>query len=488
MNRLTDEETSLKVHLIGIGGSGMSAISRLLLQRGTSVSGSDLKASPLLERLEEEGARVSIGHRAEHVAGADLIVRSSAIPDNNPEILEAQRLGIPVLKRAAYLGKLIADRQGIAVAGTHGKTTTSAMIAWILTALNQDPSFIVGGMLTNLNTNARAGDGPAFVIEADEYDHMFLGLHPSLAVITNVEYDHPDFFETEEDFFDAFRQFAANLSKGGSLLICSDDPGAAKLLAELKEAGQSPLAYGLKGAPAYRGSNLRLGTGGGTVFDFTRGDSLFVKVALRVPGRHNVQNAVAALAITDLLGISVTEAAQALHDFRGTARRFQVLGEVGGVTVIDDYAHHPTEIRATLQAARARYPNRTIWAVWQPHTYFRTRTFLERFSAAFDDADQVIVTEIFAAREQIPDDFSASQVAAALEDKPAVFVPKFDQVVHTLSARLKPGDVVLILSAGDADAIGPGLLLSLKERERITLPPAGKLASETFDATRPGES
>lgn len=448
----------MRVHFIGIGGSGLSAIARLLLERGYEVSGSDLVLSPLAQRLQKDGARVFIGHQRAHVHGADLVIRSSAVPDDNVEVQAARQLGIPVLKRADYLGQMMADRMGIAVAGTHGKTTTTAMVAWCLTALNQDPTFIVGGVLDNLGTNARAGDGPAFVIEADEYDSMFLGLRPSLAVVTNIEHDHPDLYPTPESYHQAFVQFTERLPEDGTLLVCRDDPGARRLAGEVAPKVHKLVTYGLEGDPTYQGRNLRMNNRSGYLFDLVSGDRLFVKVGLRVPGRHNVQNAVAALAVIDLLDLSVTEAAQALADFRGTGRRFQIRGEVGGVTVIDDYAHHPTEIRATLQAARMQYPGRRLWAVWQPHTYDRTRTFFDAFTRAFAQADRVLVTEIYAARGQVPAGYSAHQVVDAMEHPGKEFVPGLDKALQALQEHVEPGDVVLVLSAGDADQISPRLL------------------------------
>ncbi len=451
-----------KVHLIGIGGSGMSAIARLLLERGIAVSGSDCRLSPLAAKLRQDGVQIYIGHQADQVAGVDLVVRSSAIPVDNVEVLAAQAAGVPVLNRAAYLGELMADRVGIAVAGTHGKTTTTAMIAWVLTALNQDPTFIVGGILNNLETNARAGNGPAFVIEADEYDNMFLGLSPAFAVVTNVEYDHPDFFPSPDVFFQSFREFIRRLTPEGILLACTDDPGAARLAREAVSDDRRVYTYGIDGTPDYQARGIHLRPGGGTVFDLVRGEDLFVKVAMQVPGRHNVLNALAALAVIDKLGLSVPEAAQALRDFRGTGRRFQIKGAAAGITVIDDYAHHPTEIRATLQAARQQFPEMEIWAVWQPHTFLRTQAFYDAFTRAFGEADHVVVTEVFAAREQIPPGFSARMVVDSMDHPDATFVPDLERAVDYLQGHVRAASAVLVLSAGDADQISTRFL------ERLT--------------------
>jgi UDP-N-acetylmuramate--alanine ligase len=462
------------VHLIGIGGTGLSAIARLLLERGDSVSGSDRSPSPLATALQAAGAQVFTGHRAENIQGADLVVRSSAIPDDNLEVMAARQAGIPVLKRADFLGQLMDGCQGIAIAGTHGKTTTTAMIAWVLTALDQDPSYIIGGVSANLGNNAHAGRGTAFVIEADEYDRMFLGLNPSIAVVTNVEHDHPDCYPTPQDFYQAFEQFVSRLSPEGTLLACGDDPGARRLLSERAASERRVKSYGLgawlgKSRPNYYALNLAPNTLGGFSFEAVCApneagtQAPVIPVDLQVPGQHNVRNALAALGVVDVLGLPLARAAHALAEFRGTGRRFEVRGEVKGITVIDDYAHHPTEIRATLAAARSRYPGRRIWAVWQPHTYSRTRTLLADFAQSFADADRVLITPVYAARENPPEDgFGSGSVAARMAHPDAQFVPDLDQTVGCLLDQLRSGDVLLVLSAGDADQISTRVLDSLE--------------------------
>jgi UDP-N-acetylmuramate--alanine ligase len=465
------------VHLIGIGGAGLSAIALLLLQSGYTVSGSDRQLSPLAKSVEAAGARLYAGHRAEHVSGADLVVRSSAVPDDNVEVQAARQAGIPVYKRADFLGQLMAGRQGIAIAGTHGKTTTTAMIAWMLTALGQDPSFIIGGVSANLGANARAGQGPAFVIEADEYDRMFLGLSPQIVVVTNVEHDHPDCFPTPQDFYRAFYDFTGRIQPGGILLACCDDPGAARLLQEADLPGRQTLSYGLAHTksglpqPTYAASDLHPNESGGFTFAMHAPQAPEpLTVTLQTPGEHNVRNALAALGVAAAVGLPLVEAAAALGEFRGTARRFELRGEVGGVTVIDDYAHHPTEIRATLAAARVRYTGRQLWAVWQPHTYSRTRTLFADFAAAFTEADYVVVTGVYAARETIPPDFSARQLATAIAQSATPsgevhFIPDLVNVTAFLLSRLSAGDVLLVLSAGDADQVSAQVLAALsKER------------------------
>ncbi|HBG73921.1 MAG: UDP-N-acetylmuramate--L-alanine ligase [Chloroflexi bacterium GWB2_49_20] len=452
------------IHLIGIGGSGLSAIARLLLEMGFTVSGSDHLDSAFLADLRIQGADIKIGHHSENIVGANLVVRSSAIADDNPEIKAAREAGIPVLKRADFLGNLMDGKTGIAVAGTHGKTTTTAMLAWVLTALKQDPSFIVGGIMSNLGVNARAGKGTCFVIEADEYDRMFLGLKPMYEVITNVEHDHPDCYPTPQIFYAAFENFVDLLPADGTLVACGQDAGTTKLISHARTKNTRTATYGLDdnavqkpGADFYsQAGNLSYNAKGGFSFDAILNRRIY-QVNLQVPGIHNVLNALAVLTVIDLLHLPLDQAALALGDFQGTRRRFEMRGEPGGITIIDDYAHHPTEIRATLAAARARYPGRRIWVVWQPHTYSRTQLLQSEFSQSFLDADHVIVTEIYAAREQ-KQDFSSSQVVKAMGHMAVQFIPELPDVSDYLINHLNIGDVLLVLSAGDADQISTQVL------------------------------
>jgi len=450
------------VHFIGIGGSGLSAIARLLLESGYTVSGSDRALTPFAEEIRKAGAEVYIGHHPRNLAGVDWIVRSSAVTEDNPEVRAAKRTGIPVYKRADFLGRLMEDKMGIAIAGTHGKTTTTAMTAWVLSELGRDPSFIVGGVIDNLGVNARAGNGKAFVIEADEYDNMFLGLKPHIAVVTSIEHDHPDCFPTLESIYRAFEKFVDLLPADGTLIVCAEDQGAAALIPHVRKSGRNVVSYGMQGdmtinTPLWmQARNVRPNQRGG--FDFVISSNLAsktstsTKVSLQVPGEHNVRNALAVLAVISVLGLSRKKAAQALGEFTGTGRRFQLRGEVNGISIFDDYAHHPTEIKATLAGARARYPKRRIWAVWQPHTYSRTKTFFLDFARAFKDADEVIVTEVYAAREP-KQDFTSAEIVSAMPHLSARYIETLPEVTSYLLEHLKPGDVLLVLSAGDADQI-----------------------------------
>ncbi|MBN2550572.1 MAG: UDP-N-acetylmuramate--L-alanine ligase [Anaerolineales bacterium] len=459
----------MHIHLIGIGGSGLSAIALVLLESGYAVSGSDRQASPLSRKLQQAGVTVYYGHQAENIAGADLVVRSSAVPDENVEVKAAREAGIPVLKRADFLGQLMAGKQAIAVAGTHGKTTTTAMIAWMLKVLELDPSYVIGGVSVDLGGNAHAGSGQYFVIEADEYDRMFLGLQPDLAVVTNIEHDHPDCYPTYQDFYLAFQEFVTRLKPGGALVACGDNPGSAQLLSWAVEQGFRAFSYGLQ-STSYDYSTTRTvyGEQGDFSFSALHGGKIMAEVPLQVPGNHNVSNALAALAVAHVLGLPMDRAAAALGQFRGTGRRFELRGEAAGILVFDDYAHHPTKIRATLSAARARFPQRRIWAVWQPHTYSRARTLFADFAAAFGDADQILVTEVYAAREAAPEDgFSAYPFIQAIQAHATApdcvhYAPTLVEARDYLLEHIRPGDVVFVLSAGDADQISAQVLQTLR--------------------------
>src|SRR5215207_9195092 len=457
------------VHFIGIGGSGLSAIARLLLESGYTVSGSDRALTSFAEDVRKAGATVYVGHHPRNLTGVDWVVRSSAVTEENPEVEAAKRAGIPVYKRADFLGRLMQDKTGIAIAGTHGKTTTTA---WVLSKLDRDPSFIVGGVVNNLGVNAHAGNGKTFVIEADEYDHMFLGLKPQIAVVTSIEHDHPDCFPTLASMYQAFEKFVDLLPEEGTLIVCAEDPGAAALIPHVRKEGRNVISYGVQGdmtinTPLWvQAREMKPNQRGG--FDFAATTNMAsktsssVKVSLQVPGQHNVRNALAVLAIIGVLGLSRKKAAQALSEFSGTSRRFELRGDVNDIKVFDDYAHHPTEIKATLSGARARFPQARIWAVWQPHTYSRTKTLFLDFARAFKDADQVIVTEVYAAREP-KQDFTSAEIVSAMPHLSARYIETLPEVTNYLLEHLQPGDVVLVLSAGDADQISTDVLKGLQE-------------------------
>jgi UDP-N-acetylmuramate--alanine ligase len=437
----------------------MSAIAQVLHGRGEAVTGSDLAGSVYAENLEQAGVKIMYGHRPENVGDADVVVISSAIPATNPEIIEAGRRGIPVLRRSAFLGELTAGARTIAVAGTHGKTTTTGLIAWLLDRGGRAPSFIVGGMLSDFGTNARAGGGAEFVIEADEYDRAFLGLHPAISVVTNVEHDHPDLFPTPAEYLQAFQEFIEQTQE--ALIVCHDDPVAASLA----RRGLDRVTYGLSQGSEWRAEEIRSNQAGGSDFLVLRGSDVVGLVRTRLPGIHNVRNALGAIAAADRCGVDFSTIQGAIADFHGTQRRFETLGAAGGVVVIDDYAHHPTEIKATLSAARSIFPQADLWAVFQPHTFSRARAFLQAFGGAFDQADHVIVTEIFASREAPDPSMTGEMVARNVSHPDVRFISDLNEAAAALEAAVRPGSVVVTLSAGDGNKVGKQLLQALKGRK-----------------------
>lgn len=447
-----------RVHLIGIGGAGISAIARVLLERGVSVTGSDREESEYSRALEAAGVDVRYGHDAGHVAGADIVVASSAIPEENVELEAARTAKIPVFRRPAYLPQLMQEQRTLAIAGTHGKTTTSGMAAWILAATGRDPSFIVGGMLPNFGTNAHAGLGSDFVIEADEYARTFLSLEPSIALVTNVEHDHPDCYPTYADCFETFNDFAARVRE--VLIVCADNTGAAGL----NPVRARRVTYGMKPGADWTLRNLTV-TEGGFEGEVWLAEEKQALLCSSLSGIHNALNALGAVALTVEAGVAVKDACAALAGYQGPARRFEVLGTAQGVTVIDDYAHHPTEIRATLAAAKDRYPQAAVWAVFQPHTYSRTRTLLDELRDAFGDAAHVLVTNIFPAREAPDGKTTGALVAQSLNHPDVQHTPEIDDAVLALRQRVRRGDVVITLSAGDANHVGRKLLAWLKDQK-----------------------
>jgi len=452
------------IHLVGIGGSGISAIARVLLERGIKITGSDQAETTFSAELRKLGVPITIGHFAENVKGADLVIRTSAVKNDNPEVKAALDAGIPVMRREEYMRILLKDSFTIAVAGTHGKTTTTSMLAWTLTKLGLDPSYIIGSVANNLKGNAHAGKGLGFVIEADEYDRMFLGIDPSVAVITSMEHDHPDCFPTEESYREAFQSFLQNMRPNGLVVLFADQAGTQWLGEQTRGTASRVVSYGEDEKATYQLRNLRRNSLGGNSFDMVHNDELLIHVELSVPGKHNAQNALAALAVCHGLVLPIDEAAKALTEFQGSARRFEIIGTVNGVTCIDDYAHHPTEIRATLEAARGRFPQSRLWAVWQPHTFSRTETLLKDFEAVLTLADEIIVTEVYASREK-SDGFTAAQIVADLDHAHKHYSPTLQDAEDHLFSHVQPGDVVLVLSAGDANRICTALLQRIKENQ-----------------------
>ncbi len=460
------------VHLIGIGGAGLSAIATVLLQQGYAISGSDVQASPATERLAELGATVYIGHRPENLpANVDAVIISSAIPAGNPELLAAQQRGLRVVKRAEWLGQMIQGRVGIAMAGTHGKTTTTALTAFLLQQAGLEPTYIVGGFVPQLGSNAAAGSGQAFVIEADEYDYMFLGLRPQVAVVTVVEWDHPDIFPTPQALEQAFVDFVRLVPTDGLVIGCGDEPKVRQLLVQ---AQARVITYGLQAGNDWQAIELQPNRQGGHDFkvkqrasaqvDSKRSNSAFSPAkrpsafSLSLPGVHNVLNALAGLIVAHQQGIPLDRAAEILSRFKGVRRRFELKGEVNGITVIDDYAHHPTEVRATLAAARSRFGDRPIWAVFQPHTFSRTAALLDDFAAAFDLADHVIIVDIFPSREVDEGRVHSRELVQRMTHPDARYLGPLREAAAYLVEQLAPPAVLLTLGAGDGYHVGEWVL------------------------------
>lgn len=442
------------VHLIGIGGIGLSALARILLARGYRVSGSDPVPNRMTRELAEAGASIAEGHRAENVEGADLVIVTSAVGNANPEVQAAQARGIPILKRREFLREITEGYQVIAIAGSHGKTTTTAMIGLTLTAAGFAPTVVVGGIVPEWGTNARAGSGAYFVIEADEYDHAFLGLAPMITVVTNVDYDHPDLFPTRQEYHSAFQEFIAQTRADGVIVTCGDDETAKELAAQ---SNLTPVLYGLGTKNEWRAVDIAPNSLGGNDFDVDKQNRVRGRVALRVPGTHNVLNALAALVVADRVNIGFDRVAQTLGGFTGVGRRFEIRGTFNGAMVVDDYAHHPTEIRATLSAARSRFGSRPIWVLFQPHTFTRTRALIDEFAQSFGDADHVIITEIYAAREHDESGLSASEILRRMAHKDARFIPSLDEARIYLLQNVKPEDVVMTLGAGTVTQVAAQL-------------------------------
>lgn len=455
-----------RVHFVGIGGAGMSGIARIMLARGLRVSGSDAKDSREIAALAALGARVHVGHRAEQVADADTVVVSTAIRDTNPEVVEATRRGLRVLRRAEALAALMADRRAIAVAGTHGKTTTTSLLTVALQHCGADPSFAIGGSLSDSGVNAHNGSGEIFVAEADESDGSFLLLAPYAAVVTNVEADHLDHYGTAEAVAAAFTEFARRVDPTGFLVACADDPGAALLAQRAAAEGIRVRTYGTAADADVRIERLRL-HGTGSTFDAVESGRLLGPVELRIPGAHNARNAAAALAVGRSLGLPEALLREGLSGFVGTRRRFEPRGAAAGVRVFDDYAHHPTELVATLTAAREVAGAGRLVVAFQPHRYSRTAAFRAEFGRALALADEVVVMEVYPAGEDPLPGASGAAVAAAVPKDPrhVLFEPSWSAVAGRLAERARSGDLVLTLGAGDVTMVGPEVVALLRERE-----------------------
>ena len=448
-----------RVHFIGIGGAGMSGLARISLSHGITVSGSDAKDSSVVKALQALGATIATTHAASNVDGADLVVYSTAISPSNAELMRAQELGLSTLIRAAALSILMSESKSIAVAGTHGKTTTSSMMAVALQACGADPSFAIGGTITASGSNAHRGTGEIFVAEADESDGSFIEYHPYAAIVTNVEHDHVDFFATPEDVAQAFIDFAATINKDGFLTYCADDQGAKALASSVKTCAL--ISYGIDESCDLRLDSIELEAMGSRARAIWRGKVVGF-IELQVPGHHNLLNAAAVLATGFNLGFPAPELLTGLSVFRGTGRRFELKGTVHGVRVIDDYGHHPTEIDVTLKAARRFAGDGRLIVIFQPHRYSRTKAFSAQFAKALDMADRAIVLEVYAASEKPIAGVTSRLITDAMSH--GEYIPNFIEVTDSVIDSAQPQDVIITLGAGDVSSLAPIIVDGLSRR------------------------
>ncbi len=457
-----------RVHFVGIGGTGMSAIASVLMARGHAVSGSDLRETETTRRLRAMGAQIQIGHAPEHVGAGAVVVISRAVPEENVEIQTALAQGLPIMHRAQMLAGLMEGMHSIAVVGTHGKTTTTSMLALILEKAGRDPTMLIGGEVDDFGGNARAGHGRVLVAEVDESDGSLLWIAPRIAAVTSLDAtDHLDFYGSEGRLLETFRMFVESLPADGFAVVCADATAGRTLASSVTPR---VVTYGLEPGAVYTGRIVEM-AGRRTVFEVQRGASVLGQVELSIPGPYNVQNAVGALAVATELDVPFDVCAAALRAFRGVQRRFTVRGEVGGVLVVDDYAHNPTKVQALLEGARRSWPRSRIVAVFQPHRYSRTQTVGGQFARAFDTADEVIVTEIYAADEApIPGVDAGTIVRAVTARRPVRFIADAGQVASTLAEEAHPGDLVLTIGAGDVWKVADELVERLRRRERERTP------------------
>ncbi|MDO5518981.1 MAG: UDP-N-acetylmuramate--L-alanine ligase [bacterium] len=447
------------IYFMGIGGISMSGFAELLHSAGFTISGSDAKESNITKHLETMGINILYGQRAQNITkNIDLVVYTAAISKNNPEFVAAEELGIPMMPRAEMVGQVMKNYETpIAISGTHGKTTTTSMVSHIFLAGEKDPTISVGGILKAINGNLRIGKSGNFITEACEYTNSFLHFNPKISVILNIEEDHMDFFKDINDIRASFKEFAHRLPEDGTLIINGEIDHYEEITSDLT---CNVITYGFnKEKDFFAADNIKYDENGFGCYDLYVNGEFKHRMHLSVVGRHNVSNSLAALAVGYITNIPFPIAEQGLQEFRGTDRRFQYKGKIGELTIIDDYAHHPTEIKATLEAAR-RYPAKSIWVVFQPHTYTRTKAFLPEFAEALSAADHIILTDIYAAREVNPGDISSKDILNLLKEKgkDAYYFPSFDEIENFILEKYSTGDLLITMGAGDVVSIGESLL------------------------------
>lgn len=450
------------IHFIGIGGIGMSGLATCLIELGYSITGSDLESSEAIERLIKRGAKIYIGHSPAHLPeSCNLIIKSAAIRDDNPELIKARQLGLPIMKYAQVLGELTKNKYGIAISGSHGKTTITAMISYILTSAQQDPSFLIGGYVPELKCSAKIGKDQYFVVEACEYDRSFYNLNYQIGIINNIEPDHLDYYRDFSALIDAFGIFASKIPPDGYLITNSDDTNIANCV---KSSQAKVINFSLN--QNHPQADWKIGSlslqNGQWVFAVIKDNNRYDQFTLRIPGRHNVQNALVAIILSHVLGIDRGITKKALADFQGIARRFETIGKIDDITIIDDYAHHPTEIQATIRTVQETFPDRSIWYVFQPHQYSRTRLFLNDFVRVWSHEERVIITDIYSARdvEEEKQKISASDLVDRINQKggQARYLPSFDEIISYLRSKVSNNDVIITIGAGDIWKVAKGLM------------------------------
>ena len=449
-----------KIHFVGIGGIGMSGIAEVLLNLGYKVSGSDLRHSETTERLASLGGEIHIGHARENLVDVNVVVTSTAVRDDNPEVVEAQARLIPVIPRAEMLAELMRMKYGIAIAGTHGKTTTTSMVATVLTHGGIDPTIVIGGKLNTLGSNAKLGQGKFLVAEADESDGSFLKLSPTIAVVTNIDADHLDFYSGIEEIKDIFVDFINKIPFFGLAVLCLDDRNVAEVIPRVKKRF---ITYGLSTQADIRATQIRLAGNSTSFTTHYKGDRMG-EISYSMPGAHNVLNALACIAVAMELDVPFEQIREGFAQFGGVGRRFQIKGEVREIMVVDDYGHHPTEIRATLAAAKNGWPDRRLVVAFQPHRYTRTKELFDEFVTAFYDADILILTDIYAASEKPIEGVSSDALARAIRrhgQKDVTYIADRDAISGHLAGIVQPGDIVLTLGAGNIWQAGEALLEQL---------------------------
>ena len=437
-----------KIFFVGIGGIGMSGIAELLFNLGYKIEGSDLTENENVKRLLKLGIKIKIGHDPNNIIDTDVLVYSSAVPSENPEIIRARQKKIPIIKRAEMLGELISLKPtSIAIGGTHGKTTTTSMIGTVLSDAQKDPTLVVGGLVRNLNTNSNLGKGDIIVVEADEYDRSFLSLKPTIGIITNIELEHTDCYKDIQDLQNAFIQFCKAIPFYGELIVCIDSPAAREIIPKIE---RPMTTYGRSRDAAYRAKNLRFHNNKST-YNVFRLEECLGEIELNVPGEHNIMNSLATVALGIEMGLSFNEIKMGISKYNGVRRRFEIKGVYNDIMIVDDYAHHPTEIKATLNAAVTGWSRRII-AVFQPHLFSRTKKFYKEFANVLQDADQVIITDIYPAREAPLTGVSSKIIYDELNQKSkdkCVLLNDLDEMLQTLEKIVKPGDMVITLGAGN---------------------------------------